>query len=85
MSEESLLPPKWLFLDLIGGLLLAIGLVLLIAEPRQFLPWDTDYAEMGIGLIIVGVMFMLPLLFHLVSLFRLAADRRRGRARSGQN
>lgn len=76
MSEDTLLPSKWLFLDLVGGLVLAIGLVLLIGEPREFLPWDIDYADMGMGLIIVGVMFMLPMLFHMVTVFRKAANRR---------
>lgn len=72
------LPLRFLFLELVGGLLLAIGLILRVAEPQAFLPWYRDYAEMGVGLIIVGIMFMLPLLFHLVPLFRNAAGRRSG-------
>jgi hypothetical protein len=84
MIKDSPLPLRFLVLDLVGGLLLATGLILRLARPGAFLPWHTDYAGTGVGLIIVGIMFMLPLLFHLLSLFRLAADRRRGRSASGQ-
>ena len=66
MIKDSPLPLRFLVLDLVGGLLLAIGLILCLARPEAFLPWHTDYAGMGVGLIIVGIMFMLPLLFHLV-------------------
>jgi len=60
------LPVKWLVLDGIGSVLLGIGLVLMIADPTQFLPWQADYAGIGLGLVIVGVLFMLPLVGHLV-------------------
>jgi len=79
MIKDSPLPLRFLVLDLVGGLLLAIGLILRLAEPEAFLPWDTDYAGMGAGLIIVGTMFMLPMLFCLVPLFRNVAGRRSGR------
>ena len=78
MTGQYRIPPKWLFLDLLGGLLLAIGLIFLIAEPRSFLPWDVDYGEMGTGLLIVGILFMLPLLFHMLLLFRTAASHQKG-------
>lgn len=66
-SNGPTLPVKWLVLDGIGSILLGIGLVLMIADPTQFLPWRANYAEIGLGLVVVGVMFMLPLVGHLVA------------------
>jgi hypothetical protein len=64
---------KWLLLDGIGSILVGIGLFLMIADPTQFLPWRVDYAEIGVGLTIVGVLFMLPLVMHLAGMARARA------------
>jgi hypothetical protein len=74
------LPVKLLILDVIGSLMLAVGLVLMIADPTEFLPWQADYDAIGMGLVIVGVLFMLPLIAHLVGMARAQASRGPGTA-----
>lgn len=69
------LPARLLILDVIGSLMLAVGLVLMIAEPTEFLPWQADYDEIGLGLVIVGVLFMVPLIAHLAGMARARASR----------
>lgn len=73
--SRATLPPKLLILDVIGSLMLAVGLVLMIADPTDFLPWQADYDGIGMGLVIVGVLFMLPLISHLVGIARAQASR----------
>lgn len=75
-TKGPTLPVKLLVLDAIGSVLLACGIVLIIADPPQFLPPRTDYAEIGLGLVLVGVPLMLPLIRHLVG-------KARARARGG--
>jgi hypothetical protein len=75
-SKGPTLPVKLLMLDGIGSMLLAAGMVLMIADPPPLLPPRSDYAEIGLGLVIIGVLFMLPLVAHLVA---------KARARAGGN
>lgn len=75
-TDRPALPVKWLVLDVIGSILLGLGMFLVIAEPAEFLPWQADYQEIGLGLIVVGVLFMLPLVGHLVGTARARASGR---------
>lgn len=70
----SALPVRLLILDVIGSMLLAVGLIFIIADPSEFLPWEADYDELGIGLVIVGVLFMLPLISHVIGMARSRAS-----------
>ncbi len=73
-QADSVLPVRLLILDVIGSILLAIGLIFIIADPSEFLPWDADYDELGMGLVIVGVLFMVPLISHVIGMARSRAS-----------
>lgn len=69
-----MLPIKWIVLDVIGSMMLAFGLALMILDPAVFQPWVADPDEIGVGLVIVGVLFMVPLVAHLVGMARARAS-----------
>ncbi|MDJ0926857.1 MAG: hypothetical protein QNJ73_04320 [Gammaproteobacteria bacterium] len=70
---ERKIPIRLLIMDVIGTILLGLGLFLMFAEsPGQF-TGDIEPKTVGTILMVLGIVFIVPLVVHLLNLGKLAA------------
>ncbi len=58
------IPIKFIVLDIIGTLLLAVGIIELVSN-LNLIPASFQFNNYAIALIVVGVLLMLPLILHI--------------------
>jgi hypothetical protein len=64
-SKSFAIPARLIVLDVIGALLLAIGLLKVIAG-MELLPQSLRFEGYGFACMVGGVMLMVPLMVHVV-------------------
>jgi len=71
------IPVRLLLADAVGTAMVVLGVLLLATDYSSSLPWDIDYSGLGAGLVIGGILMMLPMIWHFVRRARIVTDRKR--------
>ena len=77
-TPERKIPMRLLIMDVIGTILLGLGLFLVFAESPGELTGGIEPKTAGTILMVLGIVFIVPLIVHVLNLARMAAPPGRG-------
>ena len=72
-QPERKIPVRLLIMDVIGTILLGLGLFLMFAESPGEFTGDIEPKTAGTILMVLGIVFIVPLVVHVLNLGKIAA------------
>ena len=73
-KSERKIPIRLLILDAIGTVFLVLGLLLLFGVGSNVLGDEIDPNQAGMALIVVGIVFIVPLVVHVLKLGQIGSS-----------